>query len=122
MIDIERQRRAGDRVGIADAMLARAVDCDEDTLGRIGRRFADEITKRHEAVFVREWRARGEVHHDVLPKAAESDGQREQRSERVSVRVLVGDDEEAIVLLQRVGNRLQVTRLCHRYPLARARR
>ena len=122
MVDIERERRASDRLGVADAMLARAVDGDEDTLACVGRRLAHKLGERHETVLARQRRARGEVHHDVLAERAEGDGQSKQRAECIPVRVLVRDDEEAFVLLQRVGNRLEVTRLCHHCRSARARR
>ena len=45
-----------------------------------------------------------------LPSWRERDRRREQRAERVAVRVLVGHDEEAVVRAERVGDRLQVTR------------
>ena len=73
MVDIERERRASDGLGVADSMLARAVDGDEDTLACVGRRLAHKLGERHEAVLVRQRGARGEVHHDVLAERAESE-------------------------------------------------
>ena len=53
-----------------------------------------------------------EVHLDVLAELAQRERRREQRAERVAVRVLVGHDEKAVVLAQRRRDRLQVSRLC----------
>ena len=50
-----------------------------------------------------------EVHHGVLAERIERELRGEHRAERVSVRVLVGDEQEAVVLAERVGDRLQVS-------------
>ena len=53
VIDVECERGAGDRLGVADSMLTSAVDRYKDALGGVHRRFADEISERQEAVLAR---------------------------------------------------------------------
>ena len=75
VVDVERERSArGIASGSPIRSRSRSQRRREDALGRVGRRFADDISERHEAVLARQRCAGCEVHQDVLAHAAEREG------------------------------------------------
>jgi hypothetical protein len=125
VVDVDGQRRPVEELGRDDAVLLRAVDRHEDTRLCVGRRLAQQPAplELEEAVLVRQETRSAEHHHGVLPERAQREVGREQRSERVPVRVVVRGDDEALVIAQRRDDRLPVTRR-HRHlrPPGPARR
>ena len=69
-----------------------------------------DIVERHEPVLGRKRRAAGDVHHRVLAQGVERELRGQDRAERVPVWVLVGDQQEAVVVAQRVRDGAQITR------------
>ena len=102
---------------VGEARLLRAVDGDEDPLGRVRRHVAQkpaalQVEKRVLA------RAAAPLLPATmtlsLPSSQQRQVHREQRSERVAVGVLVRGDEEAVAGRERVDDGFHVSRLCHR--------
>ena len=61
------------------------------------RQLAAQVVERHELVVGRQRHLAADVHHALLPERVERELHRQDRPERVAVRVLVGDEEEALV-------------------------
>ena len=106
---------------LADAVGLRAVDRNHRAVGDVRRDGTQELVELHERVLARDRRCAGEEHDDVLAELSQREGRRDQRAERVAVRILVRDDEKAFALAQRRYDCLQVTRRL-RHPRVRAHR
>ncbi len=125
MVDVHGERRHLDQRGLDDAALLRAVDGDEHALSGVLRRRPQEPPgiELEERVLARQRREPAEHHHGVLPERLEREMGREQRAERVPVRVVVRGDHEAVVLAQSLDDGARVSRLHRRLRrAARARR
>ena len=109
-VDDERRRDEDLRVG-AETALVRAVERQQDALGGVVRRLPPQVAEGHPRVLARERGLAGEVHDGVLPEVVERQLHRQERPERVAVRVLVRGDEEAVVRADRLGDRLSLGRL-----------
>ena len=71
---------------------------------------AAQVVERHPRVLARQRRLAGEVHDRVLAERVERELRREQRPERIAVRVLVRRDEEAVVRADRLGDGVEISR------------
>ena len=116
VVDVDDERRLLEqrRVGPEPA-LVRAVEREDDPLGRVVGQGPCEAFERHEAVLVRERDAAGQVHDPVLPQRVQGKLHGQDGAEGVSVRVFMGGDDEAVVRSNRIYDRGQVSRL--RCPL-----
>ena len=120
VVDVERERRAVQHLRVGpEAALVRTVDGHEHALAAVGRELAQQAVEREEAVLAGQRRRAGEVHDAVLAERLESEVHREQRPERVAVRVLVRRDEEAVTAADRGDHRGEVS--CGRVLLGRGR-
>ena len=85
---------------VGEPRLLRAVDRHENPVGRVGGQLAQQpATGEVEKSVLRRAAAPSPAsnHHAVLAELRQREVHREQRAERVSVRVLVRGDEEAVV-------------------------
>ena len=108
-VDDEQCTIEHDRIR-SEPIRLRAVDRDENALLRVVRERAPKLVQLHEPVLPRQRRLAVEVHDDVLAELTQRERCREQRAESVTVGILMGRDEEAVVGAKRLGNRLQVSR------------
>ena len=123
VVDVDDEPGAVDRVTVgADPALVRAVDGEEHALVEVVGELAAQLVERQEPELARERRFAGEVHDDVLAELAQAERHAEHRAEGVAVRVLVRDDEEAVVAAKRVEDRFEVSRggRRHRVPPRRS--
>ena len=106
VVDVDHEpRRVEERVRLRpEAALVRAVDGDDNAVADVFRQVAPEALERHEPVLARERRRAREEHHGVLAELLERERRRDERAERVAVRVLVGRDEEAVVGADRLSD------------------
>ncbi len=101
VIDIERERDgAEERRSLSHPLRVRAVEGNEDALAAVVGKLAANVADRQESVLGRRIGVAAEHHDGVLAEGVERKLQAEDRSDRVAVRVLVRDEEEAVVLTQ----------------------
>ena len=82
-----------------------AVEEDEDAVDDVDRRLVEDLLQGQEAVLDGQRELlRGQEHHRVLAEPGEDVVQGEQRAERVSVRALVGREQEAIPAPKLLGH------------------
>ena len=97
MVDVDHVLHAGQQPGVVtEPALVGAVDREQRPLAPVGRQLAPEPAEVHERVLRRQRRVAVEVHDAVLADLVEGELRREDRSERVPVRVLVRDQEKAV--------------------------
>ena len=117
VVDVDDERRLLEQRGIGpEPAFVRAVEREDDPLGRVVGQGPREAFERHEAVLVRERDAAGQVHDAVLAQRIQGELHGQDGAEGVSVRVLMGRDDEAVVRPNRIYDRGQVSRL--RCPLS----
>ena len=111
MVDVDRERRALEDRGIGpEALLLRAVDGEEHALRVVGRRLAMDAVELEKRVLARKRSLARDEHLAVLPQLPQGEVRREKRPERVTVRVLVRRDEEAVVVPDGGRHRVPVSR------------
>ena len=127
-VDRERCRVQRRRVGTEPA-LVRRVHGHERSLGRIVGKLSAQVLERQKPVLAGQRRRPGQEHEAVLAERCQRQLGREQRAERVAVRVLVRGDEKAVGATDRLDDRPEVSlrrRLvrerAHRSVLTSARR
>ena len=125
VVDVHGQPRRLDQRLFDDPALLGAVDGDEHALSCVRRRRPDETARLELEKRVLAWQRRltAEHHHGVLSERLERELRRDQRAERVTVRVLVRRDDEAVACAQSLDDGARVSRLHRRLRrAARARR
>ncbi len=106
VVDVDDERRAVQHLGIGpEPALVRAVEREQDARRRIVGQRPAQVVERHPRVLARQRRLAGQVHDRVLAERVERQLRREQRPERVAVRVLVRRDEKAVVRADRLRDR-----------------
>ena len=99
VVDIERERnRVEQRRGCSHALRVRAVERNEHACRRVLGQLTTEAVERQERVLGRRVGVAAEVHDAVLSERVQAELHAENRAERVAVRVLVRDEQEAVVL------------------------
>src|SRR3990172_5092297 len=96
------------RISPVEEASVRAVDREDDALGDVLGQLSPKLFELHEGVLLRQRDGAVEVHDGVLLELVEGELRGEKRPESVSVRVLVGGQEEPLVRPDRVSDPAQL--------------
>ena len=110
VVDVDDERRAVQDLWIGpEPALVRAIEREQDPVGGVLRNGATQVSEGHPRVFARQRRLACQVHDGVLAQRVEAELGREQRAERVAVRVLVRRDEKTVVRPDRIDYGCEVS-------------